>query len=314
MDWKRPRALRFGVRLLYAVVLGVLVVRPGVADAQSAALVQRLPEPADPLEPWTLEPRGFVPVAPFPSAGASPDTTALLLPGATRSVPLPGDDELVLLIVCRQVLISQPERAELLQQLLQVGVPLQEATRTLGIVDFVEIVREYAIDEVHPDVRAQILALPDSAWSTARPWRGRFAFFQILGREVRARGTLPRLGEGLGDQERARLSRLQRLPDTPQTQAPQPGQDYEPAQVVEQKQPDYPPAATETGEVVLVVEVGRGNSVLGVTVESSTDPIFEGPAIDAARASTYRAAQRGQVPEPGTVRLTYRFAAPNTQQ
>jgi TonB family protein len=191
-------------------------------------------------------------------------------------------------------------------------VPLERAVRSLGITDLVETKRAYAVDELEPGIRAQVESLPDSAWSAARSWRGRYAFFQVLGREERARSALPKLGEGLGDEERKRLAAaLQSAARQVEAGARPAEPGLEPATVLEQVPAEYPPAATGNGEVTLSVDVGRLGQVLGVRVESSTDPIFEGPAIEAARTSRYKAARRPPgIAEPGTVRLTYKFTAP----
>jgi TonB family protein len=287
------------------------------AAQESAAKprVQRVQPPEDPLAPWPLEAVASQPGEPGPS-GPQPEAAAdstLSLPDEVGAIPAPVDSsEIVLVVQLRQILVSDPERAPLLGRMLQSGMTLEEAKQTLGITDVDERRREYALDELAAEVQAEIEALPDSAWSSPRRWRGRTAYFQILAREERGRGTVPALGENLGPEERNRL--VSTLPAKQQPKLAQPALDANltPASVTEQVPAEYPPTATESGEVTLVVDVGRLGEVQNVRVESSTDRIFEEPAIEAARESTYRAADRDGFPEPGTVRLTYKFAAPQS--
>jgi TonB family protein len=291
---------------------GPLAVAALVAAAavHAQAPAPRVRPPADPLAPWPLEDTGLPAPVPAPPPLPAPADTALrALPAAPRASADSG--EVVLVVHTRQILVSDPTQAGLLERLLQRGVAFETAQRTLGITEVDERRREYAVDELEPRIRAEIEALPDSAWSRGRPWRGRTAFFQVLRREERRRGSVPPLGENLDDKERSRLANLYRAAERPAT-APPPGVDPDlvPAAVVDQVKAEFPPAASESGEVTLAVEVGRIGDVVSVRVESSTHPIFEPPAIAAARASTYRAAMRAGLPEPGTVRLTYRFAAP----
>lgn len=240
------------------------------------------------------------------------DTPPVPVPEFGAQVPLDSLDNVEVEVVrCRQVLVSDPERAALLARLLERGVRFDAATRKLEIVDLVDTVREYALEDLDAELRSQLAVLADSAWSGPRAWRGRSAFVQLLERASRPRSSIPRLGEGLGDSERQRLARLQRLQvrDVRTQQTLDPG--VEPAAVVEQQRPEYPPAATGSGRVVVIVEVGRLSQVVDVKVESSTDPVFESAAIAAARASRYRAAKRPPgVAEPGSVRMTYEFTAP----
>ncbi|MFQ5600777.1 MAG: energy transducer TonB [Candidatus Krumholzibacteriia bacterium] len=287
-------------------------------DSVSKRTVRRLPEPEDPLEPWSLEPAARPGPLPPADTGTTPeaarDTTGALQPGPIPAAEAasPEKEESVLVVRLRQVLVSAPDRAERLEALLDLGVPFDEATAKLGITDVVESMREYAVDELHPQVRAQVEVLPDSGWSQGRVWRGRSVFFQVLAREERARSRVPKLGEGLDEAERRRLAGLVRTPDRSRDRSQQGDEmNLQPASVVEQVAAEYPPGATESGEVTLLVEVGRLGQVLDVSVEKSTDSIFEGPAIDAARASSYRSARRGPgIAEPGSVRLTYKFTAP----
>jgi TonB family protein len=295
-----------------AAVTSVLWPVPG--RAQTAAT--RVAPPEHPLVQWRLGPppaaAASIPAPPAPPAEQQPDTTAVVLPD---SRPIAEPDSLaaeeVEVVRCRQVLVSDPERAALLGRMLQQGTPLEEATRKLGIVDHVQSVRDYALEDIDTALRAQLETLPDSAWSSGHRWRGRTVYVQLLRREMRARGSIPKLGEGLDESERQRVAQLQRLQrQDARTQAVDPG--VEPASVVEQEPPKYPAAATGAGEVRLRVDVGRLGEVLDVTVEYASDPVFETPAIEAARSSLYRAAKRPPgIAEPGTVTLTYKFAAPD---
>jgi len=294
---------------------------PVGADTLATRPRPRLPEPADPLEQWSLDPvpaqtgTGIVPAVPVPVVPGAPEPSTVPAPAPESAGVSPetasGDAEQVLVVHCRQILVNDPHRAAALERMLRAGVPLEKAAKSLGIVDLVQSSRRYVIDELSPEVRAEIESVPDSTWSRARPWRGRYAFYQVLGREQRPRSAVPKLGEGLDAGERSRLaSGLQRLPQPTASQPPAPDADFQPAVVEQQELAEYPAAATGSGEVTLVVDVGRTGAPLGVRVEASTDPIFEGPAIEAARRSRYRAAVRSGTTEPGTVRLTYKFTAP----
>jgi TonB family protein len=311
------------VRTWAARVIGILLPAAGFAAPESPPAppqphpprrVERLPEPEDPLEQWSLDPVppaaavGSVP-APSPAIPDSLATPAPLSPPETTSVPT--DTVRVPVVHCRQILVSGPQRAAQLEKLLRLGVPLDKATKSLGITDLVQNTRTYAIDDLGPEIRAEIQSVPDSTWSRARPWRGRYALYQVLGREESPRSAVPKLGEGLDAQERSRLTaKLQRAPQPTVSQAPDASSDFVPASVEQQAPAEYPAAATGSGEVAIMVEVGRTGTPGDIRVDTSTDPIFEAPAKEAARNSRYRPATRSGIPEPGTVRLIYKFAAP----
>ena len=295
---------------LVAVVLGAARAQtPPAPPGAAKRWVGRVPPPADPLDPWPLEPAPAT--QPTPVAPAVPtDTTAVAVPdSAAPGAPIDSSD-VVEVVRCRQILVSDPARVPQLERLLHDGMPLEQALLTVGIADVDESRRVYALDDIDPRLAAEIAALPDSGWSTPRPWRGRTVLVQVLDREERPRHTLPKLGENLDDKEKSRLASQLRAPERATTAQLTPEADYKPAAAVEQVQAQYPPAANEAGEVTVVVEVGRVGEVLGVRIENSTARIFEEPAIAAARASKYKAAERSGFAEPGTVRLTYKFAAP----
>lgn len=312
--WRYRRRSRLHVCLWVGAcaAFGGLLQAPGVAQT-----LTRVPPPAHPLEQWRLGPApAATTVIPAPTVPEAPsDTASVALPDFQPAAePDSLGDEEVEVVRCRQVLVSDPERAALLGRMLRHGTPLEDATHKLGIVDHVQSVRDYALADINPVLRAQLEALPDSAWSAGHRWRGRTVYVQILSREVRPRGSIPKLGEGLEESERQRVARLQRLQE-PDVRAPAVDPGVEPAAVIEQEPPKYPAAATGAGEVRLRVEVGRLAEVLAVTVEYASDPVFETPAIEAARGSRYRAARRPPgIAEPGTVMLTYKFAAPDAAE
>lgn len=309
----------------------------GVLAACSVQAETRLSprEQADPLEPWSME---FVPGAPAPATSpapaalpASPDTALAALgaaPAAQPQAPLVPDDsdpaavaralaakEQVLVVRCRQLLIGQPAAAERLGELLRGGASFEAARRAVGSIDLSERTRDYAIDELEPDLRREVEALPAGGWSRTRPWNGRTALFQVVDKQTRERGTLPALGAGLSAEEQSRLARAQR--DRPAAAAVAAAnaaaaetRDSDPAAVVQQVQPTPPEDATTGGVVTVVVQIGRTDDVTDVQVESSSAEIFNAPAIDAARRSTYRSASRNGIPEPGSVRITFNFPAP----
>jgi hypothetical protein len=286
---------------------------PAARNPQPQRPVTRPPEPADPLEQWSLDPvppPAAVSSVPAP-APVIPDSLAASAPLPAPEATVPGDTVRVLVVRCRQILVSNPQRAATLEKLLHLGVPLDKATKSLGITDLVQNTRTYAIDDLGPEIRAEIESVPDSTWSRARPWRGRYALYQVVGREESPRNAVPKLGEGLDAQERSRLnSRLQRAQQPVPAQAPQVDSDFVPASVEQQAPAEYPAAATGNGEVAILVEVGRTGTPGDIRVDTSTDPVFEAPAKTAARNSKYRDATRAGIPEPGTVRLVYKFAAP----
>ena len=291
---------------------------PAPPNPQPQSHVSRLPEPTDPLEPWSLDPvppAAAVGSVPAPTPAAAPvildSLAASAPPTAPEATSAPGDTTRVLVVHCRQILVSNPERAAALEKLLRHGVSLDKATKSLGITDLVQNTRTYAIDDLGPEIRAEIESVPDSTWSRARPWRGRYALYQVVRREESPRSAVPKLGEGLDAQERSRLNaRLQRAQQPTPAQTPQVDSDFVPASVDQQAPAEYPAAATGNGEVAILVEVGRTGTPGDIRVDTSTDPVFEAPAINAARNSKYRAATRAGIPEPGTVRLVYKFEAP----
>jgi TonB family protein len=287
------------------------------------------PGPADPLEPWSLEQQPTVLPAPTPS---SPPDVGLAVPtpgdstsprDARLDTPpdvgdLYGSDstatDAIPVVRLRQILVENPHQARQLRELFDAGVPWAEARSLLKLGEVKEFQRQYALEDLALDLRAEVEALPDSAWSSGIAWRGRTMFFQVLSRALRSRSALPALGDGLSDQEKSRLAQLR--PNLRQPQAsgasnvPAEDEGLVQAAIVKQEPPIYPEAATIDGEVILVVSIGRQHDVTKVEVASSTDPIFEQPAIEAARRSEYRSATRNGIPEPGTIRLNYSFKVP----
>jgi TonB family protein len=167
--------------------------------------------------------------------------------------------------------------------------------------------------------------------------------YQVVSKGERTRGSVPKLGSGLDAEEQGRLTRnLQarqqaaapprsaqqpptanpnqpldpnRLPGNlvpPAGQQPpaqtEPG--VEPATVAEQKPPEYPPGVTKSGTVVVDVDVGPLGEPIEARVVTSTDSVFDPPALEAARQSTYTPKKRFGAPERSTVRLTFQFRAP----
>jgi hypothetical protein len=270
--------------------------------------VQRLPAPADPLEPWSLEaaPATLVlpAAAPFDSLGPLPMDAPIVAP---------TDEAAIAIARCRYVMVSTPAAARQLSELLHAGVTFEAARTTLALDDVVDTTRDYAVEDLVVDIRAAIESLPDSAWTEPLAWRGRPMLVQVLSRQQRPRSTIPELGKALGPQEQERVAQLKsrlRAANAEALQREGDEPDAQPARVVDQAQPEYPTNATTDGTVTLIVEVGRLNEAYGIRVESASDPVFEEAAIAAARKSTYQAATRNGVVEPGTVRLTYRFQAP----
>jgi TonB family protein len=322
------RALRRGRRALVAVC---------VFTAWSAHAETRLSprEQADPLEPWSME---FVPGAGNPGASPAPAANPASLdtaesgsapnPAAPPQSPLVPDDsdpgavaraqaakEQVLVVRCRQLLIGQPAAAERLGELLRGGASFEAARRAVGSIDLTDRTRDYALDELEPDLQREVEALPAGGWSRTRPWNGRTALFQVVDKQTRERGTIPALGAGLSPDEQARLARVQRDRPAPAAVAAANAasaetRDLDPAAVVQQVQPTPPENVTIGGTVTVVVQIGRTDDVTDVQVESSSDALFNAPALDAARRSTYRSANRNGIPEPGSVRITFNFPVP----
>jgi hypothetical protein len=310
------------------VLLGCSV---GVAQAQLAQNSQAEPpehrlspvESADPLEPWSLEVNVATP-PPAPSRNPVPASPAIGPDPAPNPPPrpalppsdadLPNDPrslEKVAAVTCRQILIADPQKAARLAALLQSGASLEDAQRALGRVDMVEVNRAYALEELAPEVRAEIEKLPVGGWSSVRPWRGRSSIFQVVAKDERERRALPALGRGLGTDEqndlaaqRRQIARDQRPSASDETA------DYENATVVTQVSPEFPPNASGPGEVTVQVQLGASDDVIDAIVMRASDPIFEFPARDAARRSQYRSARRNGIPEKSAVTLTFKFVAP----
>ena len=289
-----------------------------VAQAQQDASVQtakpwlgRVQPPTDPLDPWPLEdvPRvGEAATAPQP---APAESLAAGMPFEPMAPVYVDSTDVVVVVRCRQILIEDPQVVPELERLLRDGQSLEVATKKLGIQKVEESRREYALDELEAGIRAQIAALPDSGWSSPREWRGRTALFQVLERAERGRYTVPPLGMNLDDKDKSKLAKLGGRPvGQPQAQAAD--ADFKPAAVLDQVQAVYPPEATESGEVKIVVSVGRIGEILDARVEQATAQIFAAPALAAARSSRYSPAERAGFAEPGEVRLIYKFEAPQS--
>lgn len=303
---------------------------------QSAPAQSRLTprEQQDPLEPWSMEavPGGRVPAsmpAPLPArpdTAAAHSTPAAGRPAASPSQPplVPDDSdpaamararaakEKVLVVRCRQLLIGQPAAAERLGELLRGGASFESAWRAVGKIDLTDRTREYAIDELQPDLRQEVESLPEGGWSRARPWSGRTALFQVVTKETRERGSVPELGAGLSADEQSRLARAQRDRPPPSAvaaanEATGNTQELERAAVVQQADVTPPEGVTTGATVTVLVQVGRTDDVMNVQIQASTDPQFNQAAIQAARRSTYRSAQRNGVPEPDMVPITFNF-------
>lgn len=282
-------------------------------------------EIADRLAPWSLERRTAGPAAPaLPQPGpAEGDAPAALETAALPAAPAPQTAappaERVLVARCRQIWIGSPEHARRLAALLQAGAPFEDAQRGIEGLEIDVRVRDYAVDDLAPDIRSWIATAEDSAWSDVRSWRGRSVLLQVLSREVRGRDTLPALGLGLDEREREELAQSLRSPF--QSQVPQAAQqqpqaplpDFAAASVLNRVDPRPPENVLTGGVVTVLVEVGREGEVVDVRVQSSSNPVFEEAALLAARSSTYQAARRGGIPEAGTVTVTFLFAAPGSE-
>jgi TonB family protein len=276
----------------------------------------------DPLEPLSLEPgRPDAGVMPPPVAvpGAPIDSLALPLPPPSSSRRAGRDStrdaERVVVVTCNQLLIDDPQLAERLARLLRAGAALEDAKRALGRTDLEPRRREYALDELAPEIRSTVEQLPEGGWSPVRPWRGRSALFQVVAKAERERGSIPDLGEGLGQSELDRLA-LQRSAARQRSSggpAFDPAQQYQPAAVVQQVVPEYPAGLTGSGDVVVQVEIGPSDDVTSSRVLSSFDRQFDQAATDAAQHSRYRSARRKGTPEAGSVTLTFKFVAPGEQ-
>lgn len=322
---------RFGTAGVFLALALAFLLGAQASVAQQRAPFRGLPwgpppAPADPLEPWSLENQPLSvpePVSPetVQPGLALPRPPDPLSPRDPRlDVPPPasglyGSDstaaDAIPVVLLRQILIDNPNQARQLRELFDAGVRWDAAKPLLALGDVPETTREYPLEDLADPILQEIDALPDSAWSSGHPWRGRTMFFQVLARAQRSRAALPSLGQGLSDQERARLSNLRpnlRKPVLSGLDNRDSGDaDLVPVSIIKQEPPVYPEAATTDGEVTLVVYIGRQGDVTRIDVASSTDPIFEQPAIAAARTSVYTSATRNGVPEPGVIRLTYPF-------
>lgn len=321
----RPRWRGWAHRTLLAALFGLLGVGlPAASRAQAPAgedprLTPR--ERADPLEPWSLElVPGQLPAIPPPAPPAAADTTG---GRAAAGAPLPAggvqppavaadSSEVIAVVRLRAVLVGRADQAVRLAELLRDGASLESAERAVGGVKIDEKTRDLPLEDLEPALRAEVEALEPGSWTGVRPWRGRSAFFQVVAKEDRPRSTLPKLGEGLDEQEQARLATLRhpmpaRAVKLENTEA---GRDYQPAAVVTQQPAAYPSSATTAGEVTVEVQIGLADNVLDVRVIESTDRVFEPAAMVAAQRSTYQSARRLGVPEQGTVRLKFPFAGP----
>jgi TonB family protein len=210
--------------------------------------------------------------------------------------------------------VSDPRKAERLVALLHAGATLEDARRTLGSIDVDERSRAYAMDDLQPDLRAEVDTLSAGEWSRIREWRGRSSVFQVVSKEERARSAIPQLGQGLDESEIERLANQQRaIAGRSRPPAETQAGDLQPASVVEQATPQYPPGIEESAEVTVQVEIGMSDDYVGARVVRSTNPQFDQAALDAAQRSSYRSARRNGIPERGNVTLNFRFVAPGQE-
>jgi hypothetical protein len=316
------------------VLLGALLLAVGErAAAQLPPGDVRLTprEQQDLLEPLSLEPaRGNgppPPVVPRPPPAAPADTTGgraaiggpaptpgpQLTPGTPPAPAAADSSEQVTVVRLRAVLVGGVDQAQRLVEMLRDGAKLEAAQRALGGLEIDEMTRDMALEDLQPSLRAELEKMRKGGWTNARPWRERAAIFQLVSQETRRRSTLPKLGDGLDAQEQSRLASLHHpMPKrAPRVDNADADQNLVPAAVVQQERPAYPTTATMSGDVTVEVKIGLLDDVVDAKVTSSTDPIFEAPALEAARHSTYHSARRSGVPETGTLRLTFRFVAPN---
>jgi TonB family protein len=308
------------MRRRHVAVLALALAGAGPAYDIAAADDRRWTprERADLLEPWSLEPGAAGPPSPRPLDPARPGAA----PGEPRidggvDAGAPGSPSLptgqgVEVVRCRQITLGQPARADRLAAFLRSGSDLETARRAVGGVEVTERTRDYALADLEPDIRDEIATLPVGGWSRVRTTRGRATLFQLVSRDRRDAASLPALGSGLGAEETARLQRLQR-PRPPVPVVHDETGDTEAAVVVQQVPPEYPSGATTSGQVTVRVRIGRADDVVDVSLENSTDPVFEAAALYAARRSTYRAARRDGIPESSEVVVTFNFVAPQQQ-
>ena len=295
-------------------------------DYIEARLTQR--ESQDVLEPWSLENEPvtvpLAPPAPTPvPARVNPDTTAARPAAPPRSEPPAADSDVgagapgsagreqILVVRCRQLLVGHRLAAERLARLLRSGASLEEARKAIGSIDIDDRTRDYAVDDLQPELRAEVEKLPEGAWSGVRNWNGRAALFQVVSKQRRERRSIPELGAGLDTDEQSRMARVQRPVQAPPSRpVADETADTEGAEVVNQVTPQYPEDAMAAGAVTVLVTVGRSDEVISVDIETSSDPVFNRAAQDAAHRSTYRAQRQGGTPVGGSVRVTFQFPAP----
>ena len=87
-----------------------------------------------------------------------------------------------------------------------------------------------------------------------------------------------------------------------------------PSQVIKAA-PSQPPDKYEAlgrsnDEVVLAVALDKNSRILNISVEGTTEPLLNGPAIDAARASIFRTAVHDCKPVPATYRFVFAYSSP----
>ena len=322
-----------------ALVSLLLSLTAALALAQQRDLPRGLPwgappGPADPLEPWSLEPQGEVRQSNL-GAGAVGAGVGVALPTPTLPTPttdprldappdltgiLPADSTAVdatSVVLLQQILIENPHQARQLRDLFDAGVSWSSARPLLKLGTVQEYTREYALEDLAAEMALEIAALPDSTWSSEHPWRGRTMFFLVLARAERSRASLPALGAGLNSHERNRLVQLHpnlRQPVIKASGETSPSESDLVAAVLEkQEQPIFPEEANMDGEVTLLVFIGRQGDVTKVTVVESTSILFEKAAIEAAQRSVFRSATRNGVPEPSSLKITYPFRVPGGQ-
>jgi hypothetical protein len=192
--------------------------------------------------------------------------------------------ESIAIVKCRQLLVSDPKQAARLAGLLRAGTHYDEAIQVLGRAEIDDRTREYALEELSPDVRAEIDALAGGWLEHRAPLPRAQPHLPGAGQRQRERRTLPALGAGLDTEEQNRVAAASRQSAQPQRPAAGETSDLEPASVVQQQTPEYPQGATGSGEVTVDVEVGLSDDLIDARIVHSSDTIFETSATDAARA------------------------------
>jgi hypothetical protein len=312
--WRRApgTARAWAAAFAALVVCAVLVVGTVLATCAGADPRWTERERNDLLEPWSMEPGAGAPLTlparPQPPVSDAPEAGGDPTSGAPRPGVVPAGEGIEV-VRCRQLVISQPARAERLVALLRGGADLETAKRSLGGVHVAERTRDYPLADLEADIRAEIAAMNAGDWSRVRQTGGRALVFQLVAREHRDPASLPAFGTGLGPDELARVQRLQRPRPAPRPVRDETA-DAEGAAIVQQVDPEYPAGATESGSVTVRVQIGRADDVVDVQVESATHDIFKEPALRAARHSTYRTARRDGIPELSSVTVTFNFVAP----